>query len=51
MFPEFIYKADVSIRHNGYRGAVKAVDLLDKDAGHIFGIIYYVVGDVVAHLY
>ena len=31
MFPEFVHKADVSIRDNGYRGAVKTVDLSDED--------------------
>ena len=50
MFPEFVYKADISIRDNGYRGAVKAVDLADEDTGDIFSIIYYIVGNVVAHL-
>jgi hypothetical protein len=29
---------------------MKAVDLLDKDAGHVFGIVYYIAGDVIAHL-
>jgi len=47
---EFVYKADVSIRDNGYRGAVKAVDLSDKDIGNVFGIVYYIVGNVVTHL-
>ena len=50
MFLEFVYKADISIRDNGYRGAMKAVDLSDKDTGNIFGVIYYIVGDVVTYL-
>ena len=50
MFPEFVYKADVSIRDNGYQGAIKAVDLLDEDIGNIFGVICYIVGNVVTHL-
>ena len=50
MFPEFVYEADVSIRDNRYRGAMKAVDLSDEDAGHVFGIVCYIVGDVMAHL-
>jgi hypothetical protein len=50
VFPEFVYKADVSIRDDGYRGAVKAVDLSDKDTGNVFGVICYMVGNIVAHL-
>jgi hypothetical protein len=50
VFLEFVYKADVSIRDDGYRGAVKAVDLSDKDTGNVFGVIYYIVGNIVAHL-
>jgi hypothetical protein len=50
MFLEFVYKADISIRDNGYRGAVKAVDLSDKDTGNVFSVIYYIVGNIVAHL-
>ena len=50
MFLEFVYKADVSIRDNGYRGAIKAVDLSDEDTGNVFGVIYHVAGNVVAHL-
>ena len=50
MFPEFVYEADVSIRDNRYQGAMKAVDLSDEDAGHVFGIVCYMVGDVMAHL-
>ena len=50
MFPEFVYKADISIRDDGYRGTVKAVDLTDEDTGDIFGIVCHVAGDVVAHL-
>jgi hypothetical protein len=29
---------------------MKAVDLLDKDAGHVFGIVCYIAGDVITHL-
>jgi hypothetical protein len=50
VFLEFVYKADVSIRDNGYRGAIKAVDLSDKDTGNIFGVICYIAGDIVTHL-
>jgi hypothetical protein len=50
VFPEFVYEADVSIRDNRYRGAMKAVDLSDKDAGHVFGIVCHIVGDVIPHL-
>ena len=50
MFPEFVHKADISIRDNGYRGAVKAVDLTDEDTGYIFGIICHIAGNVVAYL-
>jgi hypothetical protein len=50
VFLEFVYEADVSIRDNRYRGAMKAVDLLDEDAGHVFGIVCHMVGDVMAHL-
>jgi len=50
VFPEFVYKADVSIRDNGYRGAIKAVDLSDEDTGNIFGVIYHIAGDVVTYL-
>jgi hypothetical protein len=50
VFPEFVYEADVLIRDNRYRGAMKAVDLSDEDAGHVFGIVYHMVGDVMAHL-
>ena len=50
MFLEFVYKADVSIRDNGYQGAIKAVDLSDKDTGSIFGVVCYIVGNVVTHL-
>ena len=50
MFLEFVYKADVSIRDNGYRGAIKVVDLLDKDIGNIFDVVYYIVGNIVTHL-
>jgi hypothetical protein len=50
VFPEFVHKADVSIRDDGYRGAVKAVDLSDKDTGNVFGVIYHIAGNIVAHL-
>jgi hypothetical protein len=50
VFSEFVYEADVSIRDNRYQGAMKAVDLLDKDAGYVFGIICHMAGDVMAHL-
>ena len=50
MFPEFVYEADVSIRDNRYRGAIKAVDLSDEDTGHVFGIVCHMAGDVIAHL-
>jgi hypothetical protein len=50
VFLEFVYKADVSIRDNRYRGAIKAVDLSDEDAGHVFGIVCHIVGDVITHL-
>jgi hypothetical protein len=50
VFPEFVYEADVSIRDNRYRGAIKAVDLSDEDAGHVFGIICHIAGDVMTHL-
>ena len=50
MFPEFVYKADVSIRDNGYRGAVKTVDLSDEDTGNVFGVICHMARDVVTHL-
>jgi hypothetical protein len=50
VFPEFVHKADISIRDNGYQGAVKAVDLADEDIGDIFSIICYIAGNVVAHL-
>jgi hypothetical protein len=51
VFLELVNKADISIRDDRYRGAVKAVDLADKDTGDIFSIIYYIVGNVVTHLY
>jgi hypothetical protein len=51
VFLELVYKADISIRNDGYRGAVKAVDLSDEDTGDIFGVIYYIAGNVVTHLY
>jgi hypothetical protein len=50
VFLEFVYEADVSIRDNRYRGAIKAVDLSDEDVGYVFGIVYYIVGDVMTHL-
>jgi hypothetical protein len=50
VFLEFVYEADVSIRDNRYRGAIKVVDLSDEDTGHVFGIIYHIAGDVIAHL-
>jgi hypothetical protein len=50
VFPELVYKADISIRNDGYRGAVKAVDLSDEDTGDIFGVICHIVRDIVAHL-
>jgi hypothetical protein len=50
VFPEFVYKADVSIRDDGYRGAVKAVDLSDEDTGNVFGVVCHVAGNIVAHL-
>jgi hypothetical protein len=50
VFPEFVYKADVSIRDDGYRGAMKAVDLSDEDTGNIFGVVCHIAGNVVAHL-
>jgi hypothetical protein len=50
VFLEFVYEADVSIRDNRYRGAIKAVDLSDEDAGYVFGIVCYIVGDVITHL-
>jgi hypothetical protein len=50
VFLEFVYEADVSIRDNRYRGAIKAVDLSDKDAGHVFGIVCHIAGDVIAYL-
>ena len=50
MFPEFVYKADISIRDNGYRGAVEAVDLAYEDTGDIFYIVYHVAGNVMTHL-
>jgi hypothetical protein len=50
VFLEFVYKADISIRDNGYRGAVKAVDLVDEDIGDIFSIICHIAGNVVAYL-
>jgi hypothetical protein len=51
VFLEFVYKADVLIRDDGYRGAVKAVDLSDKDTGNVFSVVYYIVGNIVAYLY
>jgi hypothetical protein len=50
VFLELVYKADISIRNNGYRGAVKAVDVSDEDIGDIFGVICYIAGNVVTHL-
>lgn len=50
MFPEFVYEADVSIRDNRDQGAMKVVDLSDEDAGHVFGIVCHIAGDVIAHL-
>ena len=50
MFLEFVYETDISIRDDGYRGAVKAVDLSDKDTGNVFGVIYHIVRDIVTHL-
>ena len=50
MFLEFVYKADVSIRDDGYRGAMKAVDLSDEDTGNIFGVVCHMAGNVVTHL-
>ena len=50
MFLEFVYKADILIRDNRYRGTIKAVDLLDKDIGNIFGVIYHIVENVVTYL-
>ena len=50
MFLEFVYKADVSIGDNGYRSAVKVVDLSDKDTEYVFGDIYYMIRDVVSYL-
>jgi hypothetical protein len=50
VFLEFVYEADVSIRDNRYRGAMKAVDLLDEDAGYVFGIVCHMAGDVMTHL-
>jgi hypothetical protein len=50
VFPEFVYKADVSIRDDGYWGAVKAVDLSDEDTGDVFGVVCYIAGNIVAHL-
>ena len=50
MFPEFVYKADVSIKDDGYQGAVKAVDLSDEDTGNVFSVICHMAGNVVAHL-
>jgi hypothetical protein len=50
VFPELVYKADISIRNDGYRGAVKAVDLSDEDTGDIFGVVCHIVGNVVTHL-
>jgi hypothetical protein len=50
VFLEFVYKADISIRDNRYQGTVKVVDLLEEDIGYIFGVICYIVGDVVTHL-
>jgi hypothetical protein len=29
---------------------MKVVDLSDEDVGHVFGIVYHIAGDVIAHL-
>jgi hypothetical protein len=50
VFPEFVYEADVLVRDNRYQGAIKAVDLSDEDAGHVFGIVCHMAGDVMTHL-
>jgi hypothetical protein len=50
VFLEFVYKADVPIRNNRYRGAVKAVDLSDEDTGNVFGVICHMARDIVTHL-
>jgi hypothetical protein len=50
VFLELVNKADISIRDDRYRGAVKAVDLADKDTGDIFGVICHMVENVVTHL-
>jgi hypothetical protein len=50
VFLEFVYKADVLIRDDGYRSAVKVVYLSDEDIGNVFGVVCYVVGNIVVHL-